>query len=396
MSRIGLPTPAPAAAGQPAWRRVLWIGALGIAAGTLLLGLQFARLGPDLTAPFFVGSSWGLDDGLAARGIDVDVVEGTGYDGQWFLGLAYDPLLLDDLSRGFDMPRYRAGRPLMAVAGWLLAAGGLLPIPLGLLLVGPLACGLGAAATARVLASAGWPPWLGLLFCAVPGVGVGVMFVTAEPLALACALVGVSLAIDRRPLAAGIAFAAGGLAKENYLVFAAVAAVAFVAEHGRPWAARVRGAVATVGPGVLALAAWWGWVALMVPPRSVDARAARAVAPPLVGWADTLGRIADGRWVADAPVGPLGVVLMVGSLAVLVAGIAAGLRRPGLLGWTGLVLGGFGLCLSPELLGHFLSAMRALAPCVLGAALAVAVALRPVPAARVSTGGGSGQEIVSG
>ena len=70
-----------------------------------------------------MGTSWGLDEQLAARHLPVEITPGNGYDGQWFLGLAHDPLLGERLATIFDMPRYRAGRPLQAVAGWLLAAG---------------------------------------------------------------------------------------------------------------------------------------------------------------------------------------------------------------------------------------------------------------------------------
>jgi hypothetical protein len=79
--------------------------------------------------------------------------------------------------------------------------------------------------------------------------------------------------------------------------------------------------------------------------------------------------------------------MLVGSLGLALAGVALGLRRRGPLDHSGLWLGLYGLVLSGALLGHFLSAMRALAPTVLAAGLAVLAALparRPAPAA---TGG---------
>jgi hypothetical protein len=57
---------------------------------------------------------------------------------------------------------------------------------------------------------------------------------------------------------------------------------------------------------------------------------------------------------------------------------AARRRRATLLGWTGLLLGLYGLFLSGELLGRFLSSMRALAPTVLAAVLAI-VAFQGTP-----------------
>jgi len=353
---------------------MLAVAASGLVLGCVLLGLQFARLGPDPTAPFFVGTSWHLDEDLAARGIRVKLNRGNGYDGQWFLGLAYDPLLSEHLPAGFDMPRYRAGRPLQAVAGWLLAGGRRDAIPLGLLAVGPLAAGLGCATTGRLLAGHGRSRWWGLGFALIPGVVVGVTFATAEPLGLALAVLGLSLVLDGRPLAAGLGFAGAGLTKESYLVFAAAAALWLVLRPGQTFRVRVAEAAAVLGPGVLALGLWWAYVARMVAASAADANAAGALGLPLAGWAHVLGQVAAGDYVADAPVGPLGPVLLVGSLALAVAGIVAGLRRSSLAARAGLLLGLYGLVLSAELLGRFLSSMRALAPTVLATALAVAVA----------------------
>jgi len=354
---------------------MLAVGAAGLVLGCVLLGLQFARLGLDQTAPFFVGTSWRLDEDLAARDIRVRLHHGHGYDGQWFLGLAYDPLLREHLAAGFDMPRYRAGRPLQAMTGWLLAGGRRDAIPLSLLAVGPLALALGCAASGRLLAAHARSRWWGLGFALVPGVVVGVTFATAEPLGLALAVLGLSLALDGRTLEAGLGFAGAGLTKESYLVFAAAAALWLLLRPGGSGRVRVASAAAVLGPGVLALGLWWAYVARMVAASPADANAAAALGPPLTGWAHALGLVAAGDYVADAPVGPLGPVFLAGSLALAVAGIVTGLRRSSLVARAGLLLGLYGLVLSGELLSRFLSSMRALAPTVLATGLAVAVAL---------------------
>ncbi|HKE98437.1 MAG TPA: hypothetical protein VKG45_05860 [Actinomycetes bacterium] len=378
---------APVAPSPPAWRRPLLVAAAAVGVGAVLLGLQLARFGMDLTAPFQVGSTYGLDERFAERGVRVRVFPGTGYDGQWFLGLAYDPLLLDDPARGFDLPRYRAGRPLLPAAGWLLAAGGSARIPLATLLAaGPLALALGAAAGARLLGGAGRPGWLGLALCAVPGVAVGVAFGTAEPLGLALVLVGLVLAREHRALPAGLAFAGAGLAKETYLVFALAAGVAAVTGGGG-LRRRLGEAAAVIVPGALALALWSAWVLARVPASGGDAEAAGAVSPPLVGWVGTVGAMAAGRWSPDLPVGPLALVAMLGSLGLAVAGVVAGARRRGLLGWTALVLGVYGLCLSAGLLAHFASSMRALAPTVLATGLVLAAGRPPAPGLGSRAGG---------
>jgi hypothetical protein len=377
MRPLHLPVAAPAPARQPGWRAVVGVAAAGLLVGGLLLVLQFARLGWDPTAPFVVGTSWGLDEQLAARHLDVQITPGNGYDGQWFLGLAYDPALGQRLASSFDMPRYRAGRPLQSVAGWLLAGGRAGAVPVGLLAVGPLAVALGSAATGRLVAAWGRSPWWGLSFALVPGVVVGVAFATAEPLALALAALGLSLVLDRRPVPAGLAFAGAALTKESYLAFA-VAAAAWLALGGGRRRARLAGAAAVVVPGLVLLGLWWAYVAWRIPASAADAEAAGAVGPPLAGWVHALGMVIGGDYVPDAPVGPLGAMLLAGSLAVAIAATVLGLRRATLLGWTGLLLGLYGLFLSGELLGRFLSSMRALAPTVLAAVLAI-VAFQGTP-----------------
>jgi hypothetical protein len=362
-------TPVPAPWPQPSWRSVVAVGAVALVLGTFMLGLQFARLGTDVTGPFFVGTGWKLDEEFAHAGARVKVVAGTGYDGQWFLGLAYDPFLTEGFASGFDMPRYRAGRPLYALVGWALAGGAGERAPYTLLAVGPLALALGAASTARLLAAHGRSRWWGLGFALIPGVVVGVTHGTAEPLGLACVALGLSLVAGSRFVLAGAAFAGGALTKETYLAFAAVAAGVLVLGERRRW----REAAAVVLPGAVLLAGWSAYVALMVPPSAGDAKALDAVQPPGVGWVEIGRSLAAGSWVPDAPVGPFGQVMLVGSLVVSIAGIVAGLRRPSLAGWTAVALGGYALCVSSWVLSHFLSSMRALAPCLLAALLGLAV-----------------------
>jgi hypothetical protein len=363
--------PSPA---QPGWRALTGVAVAGLAVGCALLALQFARLGWDPTAPFVVGTSWGLDEALAARHVQVRVTPGNGYDGQWFLGLAYDPLLREHLADGFDMPRYRAGRPLQAFTGRLLAGGRGAAVPHGLLAVGPLAVALGCAASGRLLAAGRRSPWWGLGFALVPGVVVGVMFGTAEPLGLALAALGLSLVLDGRLLGGGLAFAGAALTKESYLVFAVGAALWLALAAGGGRRGRVAAAAAVLAPALLALGSWWAYVAWRVPAGPGDLRAVDALGLPLAGWAHAVGVVARGGYLPDAPVGPLGGVLLVGSLLLAVAAVALGVLVPGLLARLGLLLGLYGLMPAGELLTRFLSSMRALAPTVLAGCLALLTA----------------------
>lgn len=375
----------------PAWRRMLPVAAAGLAIAAVLLTLQFVRLarndlGRDATAPFVVGTDWQLDDRFAARHIPVTVTGGTGYDGQFYLGQAYDPLLLDGVASTFDMPRYRARRPLSSMLGWLLAAGQSAAIPGALLAVGLLATALGCAATGRLLAGYRVSPWFGLGFAAVPGVVVGVMFGTAEPLALGFAALGLSLVADRRPVPAGLAFAAAGLAKETYLGFAVAAAAFLLFVHDVPRTHRVRAAAVLVLPGCLLLAGWYAYVAWRVPAQVTDAVGVRSFALPFTGWLRAFRVILAGHYRPDAPVGQLGVVLLVSTFALLIGAVLFAAKARTLLGWAGMLYAVYGLSIGGNVLeSRFLSAMRTLAPCVLAGGLMVATLLPDRVTAKAAT-----------
>jgi hypothetical protein len=277
------------------------------------------------------------------------------------------------------MPRYRARRPLFALTGWVFSAGWSAAIPVALLAVELLAVALGCAAAGRVLAWYGRSRWWGLGFALIPGVAVGVMFGTAEPLGLALAALGLSLVLDGRLAAGGLAVAGAALTKETYIAFgAAAAAWLLLRSRGAP-RRRLGAALTVAGPGVALLALWWWYVARMVPASPSDDAGLQAFTWPLLGWRHVLAQIARGGYVADAPVGPLGPAALVAMGVVLVAAVLLSVRARSLAQWTGLLLGCYGLALSGDLLDRFLSATRALAPCVLGAGLAVLAArlLRP-------------------
>jgi len=286
---LGASTPPPA--DQARWRAVLPPGLAGGCLGLLFLVAGLAPTGFSPTGPFQVGEQWGLGEQLAARGVTVTTEPGIGYDGQWYLALAYDPLLLrQDLTRQFDNPRYRAGRPLQGWLGWLLAAGRPGAIPLALLALGPLAVGVGCAATARILSAFGRSPAWGLGFALVPGVWAGVALVTAEPLGLALAALGLSLVLDRRVGLAGLAFAGAALTKETYLAFAVAAGLHLLLDRSAAPPARLRAAALALVPGLAGLGGWWLYLVTLT--GTTGARA--EVSTALTGLAERSRRHAPG------------------------------------------------------------------------------------------------------
>lgn len=375
MSRLfgWLGASAPPPAEQASWRAVLAPAVAGVCLGLLFLVGGLAPGGFAPTAPFQVGEHWGLGEALAARGVTVTTEPGIGYDGQWYLALAHDPLLLrHDLTSRFDNPRYRAGRPLQGWLGWLLAAGRPGAVPLGLLALGPLAVGLGCAATARILSAFGRSPVWGLAFALVPGVWAGVALATAEPLGLALAALGLSLVLDRRMGLAGLAFAGAALTKESYLAFAVAAGLHVLLDRPVALPARLRAAALAVGPGVAALTVWWLYLITRVPVYPDRGWVGPLVLPftGLPRWLWALGHY-QAPTVSDAP-GRGGVVLVSGCLLLIGAGLVVGLLRSSLPARCGLVFGGYASLFGGVLPTQFFSTLRLLAPCVLAALLAVA------------------------
>jgi hypothetical protein len=397
-SWLGASTPPPAE--QARWRAVLPPGLAGGCLGLLFLVAGLAPTGFSPTGPFQVGENWGLGEELAARGVTVTTEPGIGYDGQWYLALAYDPLLLrQDLTRQFDNPRYRAGRPLQGWLGWLLAAGRPGAIPLGLLALGPLAVGVGCAATARILSAFGRSPAWGLGFALVPGVWAGVALATAEPLGLALAALGLSLVLDRRVGLAGLAFAGAALTKETYLAFAVAAGLHLLLDRSAAPPARLRAAALALVPGLAALAGWWLYLVTRVPVYPdrgwVVMTATAPLGLPFTGWPRWLWALGHfgPPTVPDGPV-RAGAAFMAGCLLLIGAGLVVGLLGRSLPARCGLVFGGYASLIGGLLATQFFSALRVLAPCAFAALLAVAtgpaagrrLARRPREADRASVG----------
>jgi hypothetical protein len=269
------------------------------------------------------------------------------------------------------MPRYRARRPLMSIVGWLGAAGRPGAIPIALLAITVVAVGLGCAATGRMCTAFGQSQWWGLFVALIPGVGVAVMFGTAEALAVALSAVGICSALQRRYLHAGIAFAFAGLTKETYLAFAAAIAGYLLFRSGGLLKQRVLHALEILAPGAVALIAWWGYVDLAIDDTG-SISGASSFTLPFAGWLSAIRTIAQGRYVADAPVGPFGPVLVLGSLALIIVSAVLAVRARTMLAWVGLVWAVYGVCLDGGVLqARFLSGMRTLAPSVFAAALVV-------------------------
>src|SRR5262249_35442497 len=113
------------------------------------------------------------------------LVDGYGYDGQFFYYLARDPLLRGGAPTYLDAPGYRYQRILLPTRAALLALGRPAWVGWTLPLVNLLALALGAWAGLRIVDHFGVSRrWL-LAFAFNPGYLLGISLDVAEPLALA-------------------------------------------------------------------------------------------------------------------------------------------------------------------------------------------------------------------
>lgn len=363
---------------QLPWRRVLPVALLGLLVAGLFTGASTGLPDEfDATAPFYVGTKRGLDVELRDHGVRLpDDLGETGYDGQWFLGQANDPLLRTDMHETrFDAPRYRAVRGMFPAAGWVLAAGQGAATPHALLVVGMLAFALGCACCARIVSGYGRSPWWGLLFAAVPGALFGVYYGTAEPLALALAVLGVTLVLDRRYWWAGLAFAGSALTKESYLAFAVGAALFLLVDavaRGRPprlgaglrvgW----RPAAAVLLPGAVSLFAWYAYVHSRIPYFPDPHGTLGRFQLPFEGWWGVFGTIARGEYPGGAVLYlPRELVIGVSLAVIFAALVSAAWLRQSLLAYLAFGWALFGAIIAGFLLERYTSANRTLAPSVL-------------------------------
>jgi hypothetical protein len=167
------------------------IGILGfLLAFSWTYGLVRHRYSGDWTGPFLVGTQLLVPDPVARP---VKQQLGTGFDGQFYLFLASDPLVLDaSTERAIDYPRYRSRRILVPLLAWLMAFGQAKFVPISYALLIAFFAGIGSASLAQLIshqqlanmsdmaAFGGKGPLLGLLFITIPAVLISLERMTID------------------------------------------------------------------------------------------------------------------------------------------------------------------------------------------------------------------------
>lgn len=239
---------------------------------------NLARYDLNPTAGFHIGDQMPLSPRLKPS--DVVRFRGHGYDGQFYLTIALDPLLSDPgTTAALDAPRYRYRRILFPVLGWALAGGRPLLIPWALLAI-LLASFGGLAATVGELARLRRRGLRGeLLALGIVGAWVALLLGTADLLSaflFSQALLGYELGRKRRLWAA---LALAGLARETSLLLIPAFVLAAFRRSGR------RDGLVLATAALPALA-WNLWVLVRVPVGGLGVE--DAFAWPFAGLAEKL------------------------------------------------------------------------------------------------------------
>ncbi len=187
---------------------------LGVYAAVILL--YAARFKYDFTGFAVIGSRWAASELLPA---DPIVAPGSrGYDGQFFLYIARDPLIFGESPRHIDIPAYRYGRILYPVLAGLLALGTRTLLPYTLVLVNLISILIGTHFAVLLLKSSGLNPWYGVGYGFLSGFLLCLLRDLAGPVALAGVIGGVYYYRGGRYLPAAGLFAAGVLAREAVVI----------------------------------------------------------------------------------------------------------------------------------------------------------------------------------
>jgi hypothetical protein len=326
--------------------RLLVPGAYGVLAVILAIVAMIPSLRPagwSLTVLPRVGA--GTPMGQAAKAVDPSfrLVDQGSYDGQFYWGIAVDPIAHGTVHDSFDTASYRYGHPLFGWLGWVASAGQARAAAPALAVLGLLSL-FAAAASAASLARARGRAATAALFVALnPGLLYAAAHDLAEPLCVALLLTALYGYVRKRRTLMLVSLAFLPLAKETLvLVPLALAAWQLVRRIGR------RRDVVWLTATVLPAVAWWTYARLTLGGWFTSGD--NALGAPFAGWARALVDAGRHSYDTDAGLNQLGeatIVVLVVLLAVLALGALRALRLRDPIDLVYLLLAAVTLCLAP-------------------------------------------------
>ena len=335
--------------GAGRWRRIA--GACVVVVTIVLPVLvHLARHDLNPTAFFRIGDRLPLSPRLNPDRV-VRFPGELGYDGQFYLAIALDPLLSDPGTIvALDAPRYRYRRILFPALGWVVGAGRPDLIPWGLLAIlmasfAGLALTLGELGRLRCCRGPAE-----LLALALVGAWVCLFLGTAGLLSaffLAQALLGYELGQGRRTW---VALALAGLVRETSLLLVPAFVFAAARRSGR------RAALATATAAVPALV-WNAWVLVRVPGRGGVGLEGNFAWP----FAGLAGKLVSLPAVCTSAKGGFEALMFLSLLLTAAGALWAGVsrihERPHLVGLA-VLLCGLLACAGPRIVDYYVGYCR--------------------------------------
>jgi hypothetical protein len=294
-------------------------GVLALIAALLALIPALRPVGWDLTALPRVADNTGMGAAAQAKDPGFHTVHIGAYDGQFYWGIAVDPIATGDVHQAFDTASYRYGHPLLGWLGWLFSGGQARAAPASLLGAGLVSLVAAAVAASLLGQALGRRGWEGLFVAANPGLLYASVHDLAEPLSAALLLGGLLLYVRDRRIAAAICFGLLVLSKEQFvLVPLALAVWEIVRARGR---GGFRNAVVLVAPIPLAVC-WWIYARLQLGAWFTSGTTALGV--PLAGWRRSLLDAGVGTYSPDGAlnISDEATLVIVAALLVLFAAYA--------------------------------------------------------------------------
>jgi hypothetical protein len=328
------------------------LGPPALACGILAVALTAAAMIPtlrnadwSLTALPRVDSQTKL--GTVARAIDPGfrTVHPGAYDGQFYWGVAVDPLATGQAHTSFDKASYRYGHPLYGWLGWLFSAGWARAAPAALAAIGLVSMFVAAAVAATLGLRRGRSGWEGLFVALNVGLISAAANDLAEPLAAALLLGALASIVGGRRSLAWISLALLPLAKEPLLVVS-VAVVAW--ELGQHRVRRAGLYATAVIPALL----WWTYTRVHLGAWFTTGDTALGL--PLAGWWHTLFGVNVRHEHARSVV----VAILVSMIIVIALAAVRAIRRRGPVDLVYLALAAIAVCLAPNATLEFTTALR--------------------------------------
>jgi hypothetical protein len=319
-------------------------GVLAVATTALALIPVLRPAGWSLTILPRVASNTAMGEAARQHDPGFRTVDTDAYDGQFYWGIAVDPLARGDVHQAFDTASYRYGHPLLGWLGWLLSAGQARAAPAALLLsglAGMFAAALLASSLGRSRGSNGWE---GLFVALNPGLIYAAAHDLTEPLSAAL-LLGALLAYRRgRRAVSLVCFGLLVLSKEQFILVP-LAIAAWEVGRERRRLRDIAGFAACLMPAL----GWWIYVRLQL--GAWFTSGGDALATPFSGWKRALLDAGAQTYSHDGLQSVSAEAILV-VLVVLVALLALGglsalrLRSPDDLIYLLLAL--VAICLAPK------------------------------------------------